>query len=149
MMCHPVYYVASVPVYLTYFFGHVVYSRLTKLIRHPLTHISSLDWMRTMPLPEGVSRRDTSNLLETNRQSCVNIYVHKFFLTFLRLHLISSSGRFSYGHPNRTVQGDHSTCSKPPVDINTKVPFWLGLAWPGLAWPGLACPGQAKAELLF
>ena len=24
------------------------------------------------------------------------------------------------------VQGDHSTCSKPPVDFKTKVPFWPG-----------------------
>ena len=32
--------------------------------------------------------------------------------------------------------GDNSTCSKPPVNFKTKVPFWPGLAW----------PGQAKAE---
>ena len=37
------------------------------------------------------------------------------------------------------VQGDHSTCSKPPVDFRTKVPFWLGQAR----------TGQTKAELLF
>ena len=36
------------------------------------------------------------------------------------------------------LQGDHSTCAKPPVDIKTKVPLWPGLPW----------PGQAKAELL-
>ena len=40
---------------------------------------------------------------------------------------------------DRCVQGDHSTCSKPPVDFKTEVPFW----------PGQARTGQAKAELLF
>ena len=29
------------------------------------------------------------------------------------------------------LQGDHSACAKPPIDFNTKVPLWLGLAWPG------------------
>ena len=27
----------------------------------------------------------------------------------------------------QVIQGDHSTCSKPPVDFKTKVPFWPGL----------------------
>ena len=40
---------------------------------------------------------------------------------------------------NIHIQGDHSTCSKPPVDFRTKVPFWLGQAR----------TGQTKAELLF
>ena len=35
------------------------------------------------------------------------------------------------------LQGDHSTCSKPPVDFKTKVPFW----------PVQAMTGQAKAEI--
>ena len=30
-----------------------------------------------------------------------------------------------------SVQGDNSICSKPPVDLKTKVPLWLGLSWPG------------------
>ena len=29
------------------------------------------------------------------------------------------------------VQGDHSACSKPPVDFKTKVPFWPGRDRPG------------------
>ena len=29
------------------------------------------------------------------------------------------------------IQSDHSTCSKPPVDFETKVPLWPGPAWPG------------------
>ena len=37
------------------------------------------------------------------------------------------------------LQGDHSTCSKPPVEFKTEVPFW----------PGQARTGQAEAELLF
>ena len=28
------------------------------------------------------------------------------------------------------LQGDHSTCSKPPVDFKTKLPFWPGQARP-------------------
>ena len=37
------------------------------------------------------------------------------------------------------LQGDNYTCSKPPVDFKTKVPFW----------PGQGRTGQAKAELVF
>ena len=37
------------------------------------------------------------------------------------------------------TEGDNSTCSKPPVDFKTKVPFK----------PGHAGTGQAKVELLF
>ena len=36
------------------------------------------------------------------------------------------------------LQSDNYTCSKPPVDFKTKVPFW----------PGQGRTGQAKAELL-
>ena len=36
------------------------------------------------------------------------------------------------------IQGDHSTCAKPPVDFKTKVPLW----------PVQARTGQAKAQLL-
>ena len=31
------------------------------------------------------------------------------------------------------VQDDNSTRSKPPVDLNKKVPPWPGLSWPGQA----------------
>ena len=31
------------------------------------------------------------------------------------------------------VQGNHTTCAKPPVDFKTKVPLLPGLPWPGLA----------------
>ena len=37
------------------------------------------------------------------------------------------------------VQGDNYTCSKPPVDFETEVPFW----------PGQGRTGQAKAELVL
>ena len=37
------------------------------------------------------------------------------------------------------VQGENSSCSKPPVDLRTKVPLWPGLSW----------PGQVITELLF
>ena len=40
---------------------------------------------------------------------------------------------------HQALQGDNSTCSKPPVDFKTKV----------LLWPGQARPAQAKMELLF
>ena len=40
---------------------------------------------------------------------------------------------------SRRVQGDTSRWFKPPVDINTKIPFW----------PDQVMPGQAKTELLF
>ena len=36
------------------------------------------------------------------------------------------------------IQGDNYTCSKPPVDFETKVTFW----------PGQGRTGKAKAELL-
>ena len=37
------------------------------------------------------------------------------------------------------LQGDNSTCAKPPVDFKSKVPLW----------PGQARAGQAKTELYF
>ena len=40
---------------------------------------------------------------------------------------------------NIHIQGDHSTCSKPPVDFRTKVPLWPSLSW----------AGPAKTELSF
>ena len=44
-------------------------------------------------------------------------------------HLYGKSGlRFA-------LQGDHSTCSKPPVDFKTKVLFWPGQARTGQASP--------------
>ena len=33
------------------------------------------------------------------------------------------------------VQGDHSACAKPPVDIKTKVPLWHSQARAGQARP--------------
>ena len=42
-------------------------------------------------------------------------------------------------HFNEHLQGDTARWFKPPVDINTKVPFW----------PGQVRAGQAKTELLF
>ena len=36
----------------------------------------------------------------------------------------------SLSRSRNDVQGDHSTCSKPPVDFKTKVPFWPGQARP-------------------
>ena len=36
---------------------------------------------------------------------------------------------FTYRHVY-TVQGDNYTCSKPPVDFRTKVPFWPGQGRP-------------------
>ena len=44
------------------------------------------------------------------------------------------------------IQGDHSACAKPPVDLKTKVP--LGLVCPGLAWSALAWPGQSETFAL-
>ena len=38
-----------------------------------------------------------------------------------------------------TIQGDHSPCAKPSVDVKIKVPLW----------PGQVRAGQAKTELLF
>ena len=42
-------------------------------------------------------------------------------------------------HLTGIVQGDHSTCSKPPVDFKIEVPFW----------PGQGRTGQAKTELFL
>ena len=42
-------------------------------------------------------------------------------------------------HSGGIVQGDISTCAKPPFDFKSKVLFWPGLPW----------PGQARAELQF
>ena len=44
----------------------------------------------------------------------------------LSLHIAPSERR-------SPLQGDHSACSKPPVDFRTKVPLWSGLAWPSQA----------------
>ena len=56
--------------------------------------------------------------------------------TFLVKLLCLSCGRCPKFQPKRAtrasfegkIQGDHSACDKPPVDIKTKLPFWPGLA---------------------